>query len=118
MNDVKKYYINLNNNKNIEIRKNSFIKIFNYLNKSIIDISDYINLVILYLKNKNKNDLAKLRVEQKIMRKYTKTEKIKEDFNGIKKYNLNLEITLQNESQNIYELDNYFNKKIDFIDDY
>lgn len=116
--DAKKFYINLNSdkNKNIGINKNSLIKIFNFLNKSIIDNSDYINLVILYLKNENKNDLEKLAIEQKIMKKY-KSEKIM-DFSGIKKHNLNLEIPLQNESHNIYELDNYFNKIIDFMDDY
>lgn len=119
LNDAKKFYINLNSdkNKNIFIFKNSLIKIFNYLNKSIIDNSDYINLVILYLKNESKNELAKLTIEQKILKKY-KSEKIIENFNGIKKYNLNLKVPLQSESQNIYELDNYFNKIVDFIDDY
>ena len=104
-----------NNNNNIRINKDSLKKIFGYLNKSLISNSDYINLVILYFENKN--DLAKFAIEQKILNKY-KNEDIKEDFKGKKNYDLNLKVPLKNDSQNIYELDNIFNKVLNYIDDY
>ena len=100
---------------NIVVNRKSLTKIFNYLNSTLIENSDYINLIILYLKNES--DLAKLTIEQKILKKY-KSEKKKEFFNGKKEYYSNLKIPLRNESQNIYEIDNLFNKILDYIDDY
>ena len=125
LNKTNKFYINFNFDKdninpqqnfiNIPINKKSLTKIFNYLKGTLIDNSDYINLIILYLKNES--DLAKLTIEQKILKKY-KSEKIKEYFYGKKDYNSNLKIPLKIESQNIYEIDNLFNKILDYIDDY
>lgn len=132
LNKTNKFYINFNFDKeirdnkheklsqkkkfdNIVINRKSLTKIFNYLNSTLIENSDYINLIILYLKNES--DLAKLTIEQKILKKY-KSEKKKEFFNGKKEYYSNLKIPLRNESQNIYEIDNLFNKILDYIDDY
>ena len=107
---------NSNTNKKITLIRKSFIKIFNYLNNSIIGMSDYINLVILYLEEENHNDLAKFLIEQKILGKYNGQPK-NIIFNGKKDYNCNISIPLRNESQNIYTLDNLFNKVLDYIDD-
>lgn len=119
------FHINLENNTNnkskinnkIKLMRNSLKKIFNFLNNSIIDMSDYINLIILYLEDNSQNDFAKLLIEQKILGKYSGELK-KIIFDGKKEYNCNINIPLKNESQTIYTLDNLFNKVLDFIDDY
>ena len=64
-------------------------------------MSDYINLIILYLQKENQSDLAKLVIEQKILGKYYKEPK-----------------KVKNRSQNIYSFDMLFNKVLDYIDDY
>ena len=117
LNNTTTFYINFNFNNNIEIKKKSLLKIFNHLNKSIISNSDYINLVILYLKNENKNDLVKLTIEKKILKKYKGENKIQK-FNGIKQFNSSLKIPPKNKIHNIYEIDNFFNKILDHIDNY
>ena len=109
--------IKSNENKKTSIDRKSLKKIFSYLNKSLIDMSDYINLIILYLKDENQNDFAKLLIEQKILGKYSGEPK-NIVFDGKKDYNCNINIPLKNESQNIYTLDNLFNKVLDYIDDY
>lgn len=109
--------INSNENNKIAIDRKSLKRIFCYLNKSLIDMYDYINLIILYLQDENKNDFAKLLIEQKILGKYSGEPK-KLDFDGKKDYNCNIKIPLKNESQNIYTIDNLFNKVLDYIDDY
>ena len=101
----------------ISLNRQSLRKIFTYLNKSIISMSDYINLVILYLKNENQNDLAKMVIEQKILGKYNK-KKQSIYFNGKKDFNCIMNRPLKNISQNIYTLDILFNKVLDYIDDY
>mgnify|MGYP006873137825 CR=1 FL=1 len=107
----------LNNNK-CEINRKSLKRIVNYLNKSIIDMSDYINLVILYLSNENKAEIAKMTIEQKILEKYKK-ENMKKNENDlkVKQFNCNLKIPRKKKYHNIYELDMLFNKVIDYIDD-
>ena len=103
--------LNTENNKNI-INEKSLKKIFKYLSKSIIDMSDYINLVILYL---NENNNAKFSLEQKILEKY-KNENI--HFIGKKEYNSDIKVPKKNKCQNIYEFDILFNNVLDYIDDY
>ena len=109
--------IDTNTNVNITINKKSLEKIFEYLNETIIDNSDFINLIILFLNQENQNELIKYTIEQKILKKYV-SENIKYDFDGIKKYNSDIEVVKKNRSQKIYNLDNYFNKVLDYIDDY
>ena len=99
------------------INRSSLKKIFNFMNKSIIDMSDYINLVILYLKSENQSDLAKLVIVQKILGKYNKEPK-KIVFDGKKNFKCSLDIPERSLSQNIYTIDILFNKVLDFIDDY
>jgi hypothetical protein len=120
------FNINLGNNistennlkSNIRIERKSLQKIFTYLNESIIGMSDYINLIILYLQKENQSDLAKLVIEQKILGKYYKEPKklasieIKKDLNNY------INIPVKNRSQNIYSFDMLFNKVLDYIDDY
>ena len=120
------FSINLGNNistennlkSNIRIERKSLQKIFTYLNESIIGMSDYINLIILYLQKENQSDLAKLVIEQKILGKYYKEPKklasieIKKDLNNY------INIPVKNRSQNIYSFDMLFNKVLDYIDDY
>ena len=117
LNEAKLFYINFKVDNNIGINKRSLKKIFKFLNQTLIDNLDYINLVILFLKNENQNDLFKYAIEQKILKKYS-GENAKEYFGGIKRYNSNLKAPSKNKSQNIYEIDNYFNKILDYIDDY
>ena len=107
----------LNTNIKRTISRRSLTKIFSYLKQSIISMSDYINLIILYLNNENQNDLAKLVIEQKILGKYSKSiQKI--HFDGKKNFNCFMDIPLKNMSQNIYTMDMLFNKVLDYIDDY
>ena len=120
------FSINLGNNistennlkSSIRIERKSLQKIFTYLNESIIGMSDYINLIILYLQKENQSDLAKLVIEQKILGKYYKEPKklasieIKKDLNNY------INIPVKNRSQNIYSFDMLFNKVLDYIDDY
>ena len=111
------------NNNKCEISRKSLTKIVNYLNKSIIDISDYINLVILYLCNENKVEIAKMTIEQKILEKYKKENMRKKendvnDINDIKQLNCKLYIPRRNKYHNIYEMDMLFNKVLDYIDDF
>ena len=80
-------------------------------------MSDYINLVILYLQDVKQNDFAKLLIEQKILGKYSGRPK-KVVFDGKKEFNCYIKTPLANESQNIYTIDNLFNKVLDYIDDY
>ncbi len=79
------------------------------MNKSIIDMSDYINLVILYL---NENYIAKFSSEEKILGK----ENIY--FFGKKEYNSDIKVPKKSKCQNIYEFDILFNNVLDYIDDY
>ena len=51
------------------------------------------------------------------MKKY-KGENKKQDFNGIKKFNAALKIPPRHKIQNIYEIDNCFNKILDHIDNF
>ena len=106
-----------NENNKITIDKKSLKKIFSYLNKSLIDMSDYINLIILYLQDENQNDFVKLLIEQKILGKYSGEPK-NIVFNGKKDFNCNINIPLKNRIQNIDNIDNLFNKVLDYIDDY
>jgi hypothetical protein len=106
-----------NTNIRTSLRRQSLKKIFTYLNESIISMSDYINLVILYLKSENQNDLAKMVIEQKILGKYNK-KKQSISFSGKKDFNCIMSKPLKNISQNIYTLDILFNKVLDYIDDY
>ena len=120
------FSINLGNNistennlkSSIRIERKSLQKIFTYLNESIIGMSDYINLIILYLQKENQSDLAKLVIEQKILGKYYKEPKklasieIKKDLNNY------INIPVKNRSQNIYTFDMLFNKVLNYLDDY
>ena len=109
-----------NINNKCEINRKSLIKIVNYLNKSIIDMSDYINLVILYLSNQNRAEIAKMTIEQKILEKYKKENKtkIEHEIKGIKQLNCKLKIPRRIQYHNIYEMDMLFNKVLDYIDDF
>ena len=109
--------IKLNANKKRTISRKSLIKIFNFLNESIISMCDYINIVILYLNDEIENDFAKWVIEEKILGKYNKKPQ-KIDFDGKKSYNCIMDIPLKNNSQNIYTLDMLFSKVLDSIDDY
>jgi len=92
------------------------------LDKSLMDMSDYINLIILYLDKNKKNEMAKLSIEHKILGKYKKgnTSNRNSDiyFNGKKRLDLDLPLPKNNKSHNIYELDMIFNRVLDCIDDY
>ena len=117
------FFINFESIKNRnEINKNSLIKIFNYLDKSLMDMSDYINLIILYLDKNKKNEMAKLSIEHKILGKYKKNNTYNRNndiyFNGKKRLDLDLPLPKNNKSHNIYELDMIFNRVLDCIDDY
>ena len=120
------FNINLDNNINIEsnlkssikIERKSLQKIFSYLNESIISMSDYINLIILYLQNENQSDLAKLVIEQKILGKYYKEPKKKASAEIKKDLNNYINVPVKNRSQNIYTFDMLFNKVLNYLDDY
>ena len=117
LDEIKKELLN-----NYELQKDkinlnaiSIKKICKYLNKSIYDISDYINILILYL---NKDDINKAQIQNTIIDKYCKNL-YNEYFIGEKNFETNLRKPVKIEKNNICKIDDLFENvlnKIDYIE--
>ena len=113
LDEIKKELSNYESQKNkININSASIKKICKYLNKSIYDISDYINILILYL---DRNDLNKATIQSTIIDKYSKNG-INENFMGKKNYNINLEIPLKIDKIQLFKYDDLFENVLNKID--
>jgi len=113
LDEIKKELSNYESQKNkININSISIKKICKYLNKSIYDISDYINILILYL---DRNDLNKATIQSTIIDKYSKNG-INENFMGKKNYNINLEIPLKIDKIPLFKYDGLFENVLNKID--
>ena len=113
LDEIKKELSNYESHKNkININSASIKKICKYLNKSIYDISDYINILILYL---DRNDLNKATIQSTIIDKYSKSG-INEYFMGKKNYNINLEIPLKIDKIQLFKYDDLFENVLNKID--
>jgi hypothetical protein len=113
LDEIKKELSNYESQKNkININSASIKKICKYLNKSIYDISDYINILILYL---DRNDLNKATIQSTIIDKYSKSG-INEYFMGKKNYNINLEIPLKIDKIQLFKYDDLFENVLNKID--
>ena len=109
----------LNNNEfqkdKIDINVKSMKKICKFLNKSIYDISDYINILILFLNN---DDINKAQIQNMIIDKYSKNG-LNEYFMGKRNYEINLKNSIKVEKNNICKMDDLFENilnKIDYIE--
>ena len=74
-------------NNKINIKANSLKKICKFLGKSIFDISDYINVLVLYL---NEEEINKAFIQKKIIDKYNSKSGENFYFTGIKKFETKL----------------------------
>ena len=105
----KKVNYELKNNK-IKIKSKSINKICSFLGKTVYDISDYINILVLYL---NDDDINKETIKSKIIDKYNKKGN---NFMGKKNYDFNLGIPLKNEKNILSKYDDLFEKILNKID--
>ena len=111
--EIKKDLSNLETQKNkIDIKSKSINKICKYLCKSIYDISDYINISILFL---NIDDINKATIQNTIINKYSNAGKF-EDFLGKKNYNINMAKPLKCEKNAIFKFDDLFENVLNKID--
>ena len=99
-------------NQKINIKSQSIKKICNYLNKTIYDMSDFINVLILYV---NEEDMNKEIIQRKIVDKYTQLNR-NNTFEGKKKYKIDLYIPIKNDKISINKYDNLFENILNKID--
>ena len=111
--EIKKDLLNNEIPKNkINITSKSIKKICKYLNKSIFDISDYINILILYL---NEDDVNKAVIQTKIINKYSQAG-LNAFFMGKKNLDIELKIPLKNFKNNLYKYDDLFESTLNKIE--
>ena len=101
-----------NKSNKININSNSIKKICKLLGKTIFDISDYINILILYL---NEDEINQAFIQNKIIDKYSKTEE-KNKFLGKKNLEINLNIPEKNIKKGISQYNHLFDKILNRID--
>ena len=102
-------------NNKLSVNADSIKKICKFLGKTIFDMSDYINILVLYF---NEDEINKIFIQNKILEKYNKTEE-KINFLGTKNFETKLIIPEKNKKNGINKLNNFFEKvlnKIDSID--
>jgi hypothetical protein len=118
LNKTKIFYIGipgLNTNKKINkriiLKKNSFEKVSSYLNMSIFDMSDFIEIFILSYQEKDslgERFLLKARMMGKLNQSLEEINKENEIFSGYKKLNVNIEEAQKCERSKLHLLDYYF----------
>ena len=96
----------------LNVKSNSIKKIFKLLGKTIFEMSDYINVLLLYL---NEDEINKNFIQNKILDKYNKNEQ-RINFEGIKKYETELIIPEKNNKIVINLYNNIFEKVLNRID--
>jgi ribosomal protein S24E len=99
-------------NNKLSVNADSIKKICKFLGKTIFDMSDYINVLLLYL---NEDEINKNFIQNKILDKYNKNEQ-RINFEGIKKYETELIIPEKNNKIVINLYNNIFEKVLNRID--
>ncbi len=113
LDEIKKELLNNELQKNkIDFKAISFKKICKFLNKSIYDLSDYINILILFLNN---DDINKAQLQSILIDKYSKSGQ-NEFFMGKKNFETNLRNPAKNDKNNIYKIDDLFENVLNKID--
>ena len=111
--EIKKDLMSYDNQKNkIDIDTKSIQKISSYLNKTIYDISDYINIIILY---NDDIDYDKDIIKRKLIDKY---DSIGENvyFMGKKDFENNLKVPEKCKKDPIYQINIIFNNVLNKVD--
>ena len=114
MDEIKQKLLNYEDQKNIiNIKSTSMGKICKYLNKSIYDISDYINILVLYLNNQD--DFNIYTIKSKIIDKYSQTG-LNEYFMGKKSFEMDLKVPIKNEKNPLFKYDDLFENILNKIE--
>ena len=111
--EIKKELLNYDNQNNkIDLDSKSIDRISKYLNKTKYDISDYINILIIYNED---SDNAQDIIKRKLIDKY---DKIGQNvyFMGIKDFLLDLKMPLKCNKNHIYRINDIFNNVLNKID--
>ena len=114
MDEIKQKLLNYEDQKNIiNIKSTSMGKICKYLNKSIYDISDYINILVLYLNNQD--DFNIYTIKSKIIDKYSQSG-LNAYFMGKKSFESNLKVPIKNEKSSLFKFDDLFENILNKIE--
>lgn len=114
MDEIKQKLLNYDDQKNkINIKSISMGKICKYLNKSIYDISDYINILVLYLNNQD--DFNIYTIKSKIIDKYSQSG-LNSYFMGKKIFEFDLKVPIKNEKSPLFKYDDLFEKILNKIE--
>ena len=114
MDEIKQKLLNYDEQKNIiNIKSTSMGKICKYLNKSIYDISDYINILILYLNNQD--DFNIYTIKSKIIDKYSQSG-LNAYFMGKKSFETDLKVPIKNEKSTLFKFDDLFENILNKIE--
>ena len=114
MDEIKQKLLNYDEQKNIiNIKSTSMGKICKYLNKSIYDISDYINILVLYLNNQD--DFNIYTIKSKIIDKYSQSG-LNAYFMGKKLFESNVKVPLKNEKSPLFKFDDLFENILNKIE--
>ena len=96
----------------LSVKSSSIKKICKLLGKTIFEMSDYINVLLVYL---NEDEINKIFIQNKILDKYNKIDE-KINFEGIKKYETELIIPDKNKKIEINKYSDIFEKVLNRID--
>lgn len=111
--DIKKNLMIYDENSNkIIVRDNSIKKICGLLGKNIFDMSDYINILILYL---NEDEINKSLIQNKILDKYNKSGE-NFYFSGTKKFETDLNVPQSNKKIALNKINNIIDKIVNKMD--
>ena len=113
--EIKKDLLNNNNQNNkIDLDSKSIERISKFLNKTKFDISDYINILILYNED---NDFDQDIIKKKLIDKY---DKIGQNiyFMGIKNFSPDLKPSLKCNKNPIYRINSIFDNVLNKIDNF
>ena len=114
MDEIKQKLLNYDDQKNIiNIKSTSMGKICKYLNKSIYDISDYINILVLYLNNQD--DFNIYTIKSKIIDKYSQSG-LNAYFMGKKLFESNVKVPIKNEKSPLFKFDDLFENILNKIE--
>lgn len=96
----------------LSVKSSSIKKICKLLGKTIFEMSDYINVLLVYL---NEDEINTIFIQNKILDKYNKIDE-KINFEGIKKYETELIIPDKNKKIEINKYSDIFEKVLNRID--
>ena len=114
MDEIKQKLLNYEDQKNkINIKSISMGKICKYLNKSIYDISDYINILVLYLNNQD--DFNIYTIKSKIIDKYSQSG-LNAFFMGKKQFETDLKVPIKYEKSSLFKYDELFENILNKIE--